>query len=109
MKYTNKSNLEKITLENYQGHFSRMEVYLTDAECVVVVNDDGTVKEYDEDEEEPIIADANKVFADFGDRCVSVSVIHIERADDFQEDRWVRYIDEIQLTNIKNHGQNQFQ
>ena len=97
MKYTNKSSLEKITLANYEGRFNSMEIYLTDAEVMVVVDDNGNVIDYDEDDDEQIIASAKQIFADFGDRCISISLIETEK--DF---RWVECLEHNQLTNIKN-------
>jgi hypothetical protein len=101
MKYTNKSSLEKITLANYEGRFNSMEIYLTDAEVMVVVDDDGNVIDYDEDDDEQITASAKQIFADFGDRCISISLIETEK--DF---RWVECIESNQLTNIKNPNHN---
>jgi hypothetical protein len=103
MKYTNKSSLEKITLANYKGRFNSMEIYLTDAEVMVVVDDNGNVIDYDEDDDEQIIASAIKIFADFGDRCISISLVESEKVADYV---WTEYIEHNQLTNIKNPNHN---
>ena len=105
MKYTNKSSLEKITLANYERRINSMEIYLTDAEVMVVVDDDGNVINYDEDDDEQIIASANKIFADFGDRCISISLVETEKEAGYV---YREYIEHNQLTNIKNtnYGQN---
>jgi hypothetical protein len=113
MKYTNKSSLEKITLANYNGRFNSMEIYLTDAEVMVVVDDDGNVIDYDEDDDEQITASAIKIFADFGDRCISISLVETykEEGDYVWEDEdesyvCTDYIESNQLTNIKNPNHN---
>jgi len=115
MKYTNKSSLEKITLANYEGRFNSMEIYLTDAEVMVVVDDDGIPIDYDEDDDEQITASTKQIFADFGDRCISISLIETamdssytwtENEEDYE---WEDSIEYNQLTNIKNpnhYGQN---
>ena len=108
MKYTNKSSLEKITLANYEGRFNSMEIYLTDAEVMVVVDDNGNVIDYDEDDDEQIIASAKQIFADFGDRCISISLIETARdsngtwTEEEEDYVWEEYIESNQLTNIKN-------
>ena len=118
MKYTNKSSLEKITLANYEGRFNSMEVYLTDAEVMVVVDDNGNVINYDEEDDEQITAAANKIFADFGDRCTCISFVKTEKNEDYmwideaESYAWREYIERDQLFNIKNpnhYGQNPIQ
>jgi hypothetical protein len=104
MKFINKSDVEETTLSNYEGRLVRMEVYLLDKSVMLIAEEDGTVKEYDEDDFEQIKADADKVFAHYGDSCISVSVV-----ETYEEEQLVRYIEECQISYIKNplsNGQN---
>jgi hypothetical protein len=97
MEFIKKSDVEETTLSNYEGRLVRMEVYLLDKLVMLVANDDGNIKEYDEDDHEEIKADANKVFAHYGDSCISVSVV-----ETYEEEQLVRYIEECQISYIKN-------
>ena len=112
MKYTKKSSLEKITLANYKGRINSMEIYLTDEEVMVVVDDDGNVINYDEDDDEQITASAKQIFADFGDRCISILLVETYKEEDYrwideeESYAWREDIESNQLTNIKNPNQN---
>ena len=99
MRFINKSDVEETTLNNYEGRLVRMEVYLLGESALLVANDDGTIKEYDEDDTKQIEADANEVFAHpyYGNICTSVSLVETEEAE-----RWVRYIEEADIMEFKN-------
>ena len=98
MKFINKSDVEETTLNNYDGRLVRMEVYLKEIGlgAMLVANDDGTVKEYDEATSEQIEADAYEVLAHYGENCISVSVV-----ETYEAEKVVCYIEEYELYNYR--------
>jgi hypothetical protein len=103
MKFINKDDVARTTLSNYERRFVRMEVYLLGLQVMIVANDDGTIKEYDEDDDEQIEADVIQAFNHWEEVCISASLVEIEKDECFKdEERWVTSIEENKITEFKN-------
>lgn len=103
MKFINKDDVARTTLSNYERRFVRMEVYLLGLQVMIVANDDGTIKEYDEDDHEQFESDAIYACNHWEDICISVSLVETEKDESFIDgDRWVTSIEENKIAEFKN-------